>query len=227
MARIAAPHNRTYFMSKQTLHTIEIELKKRWKYPYKWLQKQNNKWDNYTNFIYTISNWNDLIQCIDEISEKNKIESNLLFNYAINRWYNFWSSVAVEQIFTQIDGIIVTKNPKDREVDFKLFGINFDHKTSVFPKHLKNDLAYAQANKRKLMEWFFRNQSSQRRHHLKNRLFIICYDENGAHWKLKAELELIKFQIHKYVASFSEEQLYSFTFAEGTKTYSDIIWVTK
>jgi len=53
------------------------------------------------------------------------------------------------------------------------------------------------------------------------------HNKNDDHWNLKAELELIKTEIHNYVAKFSVEQLYSFIFEEGQKTYSDIIWVTK
>lgn len=31
---------------------LENELKKRWKYPYRWGRKQSNNWDRMTNFIY-------------------------------------------------------------------------------------------------------------------------------------------------------------------------------
>ena len=37
---------------KQSLIQIESELKKRLSYPYKWGQKQNDIFDNQTNFIY-------------------------------------------------------------------------------------------------------------------------------------------------------------------------------
>lgn len=227
MACTAAPHNRIYFMSKQSLSFIELQLKKRWKFSYKWLRKQNNQWDAHTNFVYDISNWDDLLPRIEQIPESHEFKRTELFNYAINRWYNFWSATAVEQIFTEIKGVKSAPNAKDREVDFELFGINFDHKTSVFPKHLKNDLPYAQANERNLIEWFYNNQSSQKRQHFKNRIFVVVHSNRGDHWKLKAELELIKTEIHNYVSKFSVEQLYSFTFAEGTKTFSDIIWVIK
>ena len=227
MACSVAPHNCICFMNKQALSSIEFELKKRWKFPYKWLRKQNNQWDAATNFIYHIPIWDNLIKRTDQISLTQNLDSVELFNYAINRWYNFWSAKAVEQIFSEIDGVTPNPNRKNREVDFEYFGIDFDHKTSVFPKHLKNDLRYAQANKRQLIQWLYKNQSTEKRQHFKNRLFVIVYNQNGDHWKLKAELELIKTEIHNYVANFSAEQLYSFIFAEGTKTYSDIIWVTK
>ena len=94
-------------------------------------------------------------------------------------------------------------------------------------KHLRNDLIRAQSRKEQLIEWFYKNQSEQNRHHLSNRLFIVVYDSNEEHWKLKAELNLLKREIQKYTTHFSPSQLHSFTFAEDTKTLSDIIWVER
>lgn len=116
---------------------------------------------------------------------------------------------------------------RDSEKDFFLHGIPFDHKTSVFPKQFTKTFQYAQSHKAELIEWFYKNQSTQKRHHLKNRLFIVAYAENGEHWKLKAEILLLKKAIERYVASFKPEQLYSFTFVEKHSTLSDIIWISK
>ena len=227
MACSPAPHNCTYFMKQLSLQSLELQLKKRWAYPYIWLRKQNNSWDSKTNFIYDIDDWELLCSQILATSKKLKIDYNELFNYAINRWYNFWSAIAVEQIFTEIEGIVPAINFRNRLVDFTLFGIDFDHKTSVFPKHLRNDLIRAHSRKGELIEWFYKNQSEQNRYHLSNRLFIVVYDSSGEHWKLKAELDLLKREIQKYAAHFSPSQLHSFTFAEDTKTLSDIIWVER
>ena len=227
MACSSAPHTSIYFMRELSLPSIELELKKRYTFPYTWFRKQNDPWDSYTNFIYSILEWKLLLVRIKSTSEKYKLNTEELFYYAINRWYNFWSAMAVEHIFTEIDGIEPALIAKHGEVDFIVFGINFDHKTSVFPKHLKNDLAYAKANESKLIAWLYKNQSTQKRHHLKNRLFIVVHDSNGEHWKLKAEIGLLKLEIEKYITQFSPTRLHSFTFAEGTKTLSDIIWVIK
>lgn len=227
MACSPAPHNCTYFMKQLALPNLELQLKKRWAYPYKWFRKQNNSWDSNTNFIYETEDWEILLNYILTTSEKLKIDYNELFNYAINRWYNFWSAIAVEQIFTEIEGIEPAIDFRNRLVDFTLFGIDFDHKTSVFPKHLRHDLVRARLREEQLIAWFYKNQSDQKRHHLSNRLFIVVYDSKGEHWKLKAELGLLKHEIQKYTASFSPAQLHSFTFVEDTKTLSDIIWVAR
>ncbi len=214
-------------MNSLNLQNIEMELKKRLPYDYSWGQKQNDIWDSYTNFIYKTLNWEELVLKMKQATKDYKLEKRDLFNYAANRWFNFWSAVAVEHIFTNIEGIHPVAETKDSEKDFYLFGIPFDHKTSVFPKQFGKTFEYAQSHKSELIEWFYKNQSTQKRHHLKNRLFIVVYAENGEHWKLKAEISLLKKAIEKYVASFQPQQLHSFTFADGQKTLSDIIWVSK
>src|SRR5690554_6622761 len=121
-------------MNALDLENIEKELKKRHRYPYKWFRKQNDEWDRYTRFIYQISNWEALIQNISIIAESRQLDKHQIFQYAANRWYNFWSAKAVEHIFTEMDGIQAVPEVKDSEKDFYFFGIPFDHKTSVFPK---------------------------------------------------------------------------------------------
>jgi hypothetical protein len=209
------------------LENIEKELKQRHPYSYKWFRKQNDAWDNHTNFIYQTPNWESLIQKIALLAETHAFEKHEIFQYAANRWYNFWSAQAVEQIFTEIEGIEPVSETKDSEKDFYLHGIAFDHKTSVFPKQFNKSFDYAQNHKAELIEWLYKNQSTQKRHHFKNRLFIIVYAENGEHWKLKAEISMLKIAIEKYLAGFKSEQLHSFTFVEGQTTLSDVIWVLR
>ena len=209
------------------LENIEKELKRRHQYSYKWFRKQNDTWDNYTNFIYQTSSWDTLIRKLAILVEMHDFDKQQVFQYAANRWYNFWSAQAVEQIFTEIEGIDPIPEAKDSEKDFYLFGIPFDHKTSVFPKQFNQTFEYAQTHKAELIEWLYKNQSTQKRHHFKNRLFIVVYAENGEHWKLKAEIGLLKNAIQKYIATFRPEQLQSFTFVAGLQTLTDIIWVSK
>ncbi len=214
-------------MNALNLQNIEMELKKRHQYSYKWFRKQNDQWDRYTHFIYQIPNWEALVRKIAIVAESQEADKQQIFQYAANRWYNFWSAQAVEQIFAEIDGIELVSETKDSEKDFYLFGIPFDHKTSVFPKQFEKSYEYAQSHKTELIEWLYKNQSTQKRHHFKNRLFIVAYDRNGEHWKLKAEISLLKKSIQKYVASFRPEQIHSFTLADGQTTLSDIIWISK
>ena len=207
------------------LEHIAQELQKRWKYSYKWYRKQNDTWDGYTNFIYHTQNWESLIENIANVVAKHNLDKHEIFYYTINRWYNFWSAKAIENMFTQIEGVTPVKNQKDRHKDFYIQGKAFDHKTSVFPMGFGKSFDYAYNNPLEVIAWLYEYQSNQQRYHLNNRLYIIVYDKNGAHWKIKAKLGLIKTQIEKYCTTYHEEQLQTLTFATNKKTYSDIIWV--
>ena len=211
---------------KMNLNLRETQLKKRLKYPYKWHCKQNNNDDYLTNFIYNIFDFEDLIKEIEKrFSDDSRYK--ILFDYALNRWFNFWSSQAVEQIFCELQDVIPAKNAKDRLVDFEIKGVKFDHKTSVFPEGYSYDLMMAQEDPRSLILWLYENQSKEQRKHLKNRLFIILYSNQGDHWKLKAEILWLKGLIENYVKNFDITKLHKFTFEKDELTFSDIIWAVK
>lgn len=204
---------------------IERQLQKRLVYSYKWDVKQNNILDNMTNFIYHIADFDELLA-----QTKVRLESNpnysTIFNYALNRWYNFWSARAVEEIFCSLDRVKPAKI-KDRLVDFRIDGITFDHKTSVFPRKYNRSPEYAKGNPRDLIEWLYSNQSQEQRKHLKNRLFIVIYSHKDDHWKLKAEISWLQELIRSYVQNFDSKDLHGFSFENGTTTLSDIIWGIK
>jgi hypothetical protein len=206
-----------------TLNQIETELKKRRVYPYQWGKKQNQADDKQTDFIYSILYFEDVC---GEIERKFKQHPDYegFKNYALNRWYNFWSAVAVEKIFAQSTLINPAENPQDRLVDFELKGIPFDHKSSVFPKAYPQSLAFARQNPQHLIEWLYKNQSQENRKHFKNRLFIIFYATEGEHWHLKAEINWIKTLIETYLQNFKFAQLLKIQLQPQQLTMADVIW---
>jgi len=196
---------------------IEQELKKRLDYPYRWGKRQTDDWDKKTNFIYRTPLFNDLLLRIDSFDPQLK-------DYAMNRWYNFWSAQAVERIFAAHPNVTAHTNPYDKRVDFYIDHIPFDHKTSVFPKGFNRTFNEAVNDKRTLIEWLYRYQSQQGRKHLKNRLFIVLYDtKEGQHWRLKSHIRALKKVIDAYVSSFSKEKLVPLHL-ESERIYSDCIW---
>ncbi|MBT4730646.1 hypothetical protein HOB87_01575 [Candidatus Woesearchaeota archaeon] len=201
------------------LPRVERELKKRLPYQYRWGRKQSNSWDSDTNFIYQTYSFESLLKKTEQFSQELK-------DYALNRWYNFWSAMAAEDIFASHDNVIANKNSYDKLVDFTIDDIPFDHKTSIFPKGFNKSYEYAIENEKELIQWLYDNQSQQGRKHLKNRLFIIMYDKNNQHWKMKSEIMELKKEIDLYVDDFSQSNLYEFDFGDG-KVYSDILWITK
>jgi hypothetical protein len=198
---------------------LEAQLKERLNFPYFWGRKQSNEWDAKTNFIYTTYTFEKLIETTSHFTSDEK-------NYSFNRWYNFWSAMAVEKLFSLHKKVVPNVNKYDKLVDFSINTISFDHKTSVFPKGFNNTLEYAKQNSSELITWLYLNQSQDGRKHLENRLFIILYDKNGDHWKLKSELGMIKKQIDDYVENFDESKLVTLIL-ENKKIISDIIWIVK
>lgn len=202
------------------LNRLEIELKKRLTFPYKWGSKQADAKDKATNFIYETYSFETLLSRSKHLNESFR-------NYALNRWYNFWSAMAAENIFVSHPNIQAKKNHRDKLVDFTISTIPFDHKTSVFPKGFDKSYTYAKKNEKELIQWLYDNQSQEGRKHLKNRLFIVLYDgEKNEHWKMKSEIMLLKSSIDKYVENFSERRLHKFDFGDG-EVLSDIIWLIK
>jgi hypothetical protein len=211
---------------KHTLSEIESELKKRLAHPYKWGQKQNDTFDKQTNFIYHTFLFEGLLKEIDKRFKPEK-DFDLYFNYTINRWYNFWSAQAVENIFCSLPNVKPALDSKDRLVDFTIDGVSFDHKTSIFPRNFPYKIDDAIKKTNELIKWLYQNQSQQQRKHLKNRLFVVLYSAGGEHWKLKSEIIWLKERIEKYMLGFNPNYLMKFSFENDKETLSDIIWAIR
>jgi hypothetical protein len=210
----------------QDLIQIESELKKRLKYPYKWGRKQNDQFDKLTNFVYKISEFEVVLREIDNRFNKDKEHKNIS-NYALNRWYNFWSAQAVEKIFCSLPNVKPALDEKDRLVDFTIDGVTFDHKTSIFPKNFPYTIEESIKKTDELIKWLYKNQSQQQRKHLKNRLFIVLYSSTGEHWKLKAEISWLKERIEKYMVGFNPHFLLKFNLEPVHPTIADVIWAIR
>ena len=211
---------------KQQLTEIETELKKRLVYPYKWGQKQNDSFDKQTNFIYHTFKFEELLKEIENRFKTNK-DHDSYFNYTINSWYNFWSAQAVEDVFCSLPNVKPARDSKDKLVDFTIQGAAFDHKTSIFPKNFPYKIDEAIKKTDELIRWLYKHQSQQQRKHLKNRLFIVLYNETGEHWKLKAEVMWLKERIEKYMIGFNPHFLLKFNFEKNKTTISDVIWAIR
>jgi hypothetical protein len=195
-------------------------------HPYRWGQKQNDNFDKQTNFIYHTFQFEELLKEIDKKFSSEK-EYDLYFNYSINRWYNFWSAQAVENIFCSLPNVKAALDSKDRLVDFTIQGVSFDHKTSNFPQNFPYKIDEAIKKTDELIKWLYKHQSQQQRKHLKNRLFVVLYSKDGEHWKLKAEINWLKERIEKYMLGFNPNFLLKFEFEKDKETLSDIIWAKR
>lgn len=204
----------------------ERELKKRWSIPYRWGSLQNNRYDQSTKFIYHVQTLDALKQELRALKDYPAFE-RICF-YALNRWYNFWSAKAVEGFFKAHPRVRGAANDKDREKDFYIDGIAFDHKTSIYPRGFSLSLQDAKRNPQKLADWLYRNQSREQRFHLKNRLFVVLYNHTDpqSHWKLKAELAWLQPCIKRYLDNFNPANLLRINI-NGADILTDIIWAEK
>jgi hypothetical protein len=205
------------------LTNIEKELKKRLAYPYKWGRKQNDEFDRLTNFVYRIISFEEVLKEIQSRFNRDRDHDNIA-NYALNRWYNFWSAQAVEKIFCSLPNVKPALDEKDRLVDFTIDGVTFDHKTSIFPKNFPYTIDEAIKKTDELILWLYKHQSQEQRKHLKNRLFIVLYSSDGEHWKLKAEISWLKERIEKYMEGFNPHYLLKFPLEKNQETLADVIW---
>lgn len=196
---------------------VENELKKRLLYPYKWGRKQSDDWDAKTSFIYSTYAFEKLLEKTVDFDEKVR-------DYALNRWYNFWSAEAVENLFSLHEKVMPNKNKFDKLIDFTINTTSFDHKTTVFPNGFNHTVTYAKNNPDELIQWLYLNQSQEGRKHLKNRLFIVLVEKNKEHWKLKSEIKLLKTEIDSYVENFNSDNLFKLNI-ENNAILSDLIWV--
>ncbi len=208
------------------LKALERELQKRWAYPYHWGGQQNDRRDRQTNFIYHTSSFDALLRKTQAKFGQNP-HYDAWLNYALNRWYNFWSAKGVESLFAASDLVTPARDERDRLVDFCIQHVRFDHKTTIFPRAFDRDLDYARRHPKALITWLYQHQSQGGRKHLKNRLFIVLHAPDGRHWRLKAELTWLKHLIDQYLATFAHRQLHRFSFEPNTTTLSDIIWGVK
>ena len=204
-----------------SIEQIEAQLHQRIAaYPHTaWGRKQNDHWDQQTNFIYHIYRWDDLQQRIRGVTPS-------LRQYAVNRWFSFWSAKAIERIFCELPEVTANLNQYDRLVDFTILGIKFDHKTSVFPKRYGHTLDFARKNRIHLIKWLYQHQSRQQRYHAANRLFVMLYANDGEHWKLRADISGLQQVVRAYGAGFDPSKLASLTIDED-HVFSDIVWFVK
>lgn len=201
-----------------TLSQIETELKRLNAMP-AWGRKQSDDWDRLSNFVYEMPTYAELQMRLRQLNQSEAFK-----NYVLHRWFNTLSAMAVERIFAQCAGVLPNRNRYDKLVDFSIQGVTFDHKTTVFPARFPYHIAYAQEHPELLIRWLYDEQSKQGRFHQANRLFLVLWNADGEHWRLRAELSKIQTIIANYVAHFDARKLHEITFSNQITALSDIIW---
>ncbi len=191
------------------LDQLEIQLKKRLASEYKWGRKQADIWETHTDFVCSIPNFEDVVARIyDEFNTHARFVD--LRNYALNRWYEYYSSLAVEHIFHMHPKVRKVKDTSDREKYFYINGIAFDHKTITFPSEFHQEVNKAMLDPKEFLKWVYKDPSNQQYSEAKYRLFLVLHQDDGEHWRLKAELNWIKACVDTFLDNYKEIDLISF-----------------
>ncbi len=204
------------------LSTYQRELQKRLAVPYIWPRRQNNTDDRATDFIYRCLTFDQAhAQSVQQFGT-----ATTGYYYAMNRWFNFTSAKAVEAIFGQHPRVTTEPNPYHKTIDFRIDGIPFDHKTTVWPRGYPGDFDGAIQHPQPLLAWLYANQSTDRRYHTSNRLFLVLYRDDGDHWKLKANIGLMAACIEEYLEHFTPDDLFSVPVGSAV-AQAGVIWITE
>ena len=189
--------------------------------PYVWGRRQGDQFDGMTRDIYRINSLNELLS-------KYPNDNSELSRYAHNRWFNYKSAMAVEDIFCQHPNVRPESNKRNKLVDFYINNIPYDHKTTVIPNSMKRRVSEIGTERFDidLIRWLYKNQSSGMRYHLSNRIFIVVVNSQDLDlsWRVKAELSLISSKIDDFLKG---GRFYNFKCEKtGTRFSSGIIFVT-
>lgn len=205
------------------LNAEERELRKRLVFPYQWHGRQTDDADRATAFIYDCVTFAALEQAIAQRLAHHP-DYERLRHYALNRWFNFRSARGVEALFCAHP--CVTPAPLyERTWDFAIDGLQFDHKTTVYPRSYPIPVYEAVTTPWHLIAWLYQQQSQQQRCHWHNRLFLVLHAADGEHWKLRAHLRMLKAAIDEYVSNFSPDHLTPVWHNGQQEAVADIIWI--
>ena len=134
-----------------------------------WWSIQNDRMDLDTNFIYKCNTFDEVIDNLKKLNME-QAQKKATLTYTLRRWYNFHTAMFVESIFKKHYRVTGVENNKDKEKDFYIDGISFDHKNLILPKKFQQ--IYNFNAEKEIIHWLYDNQSQQWRKHNKNRIFL-------------------------------------------------------
>jgi len=155
----------------------------------------------------------------DLVSNVEKILYTSVKDYVICSWYNFWSTVIIEDIISTHPRVVPTlKNVKG--VDLFFDGQPFDLKITYMPKGFSNP-EEAISEPSKLAIWLYENQGAQR-FGADNRLFVVLHDTKNTDesWRIKRDIDFVKNNINRFfdTETVSKKDEIVFTFQKHTYT---------
>ena len=175
-----------------------------------------------SEYVRRFVRYEDLINGV-----KSKLHDDIT-HYVIATWYNYWTTVLIEDHISQHSKVIPTlKN--NFGVDIFFDNQPFDLKITYLPKDFT--LEQVLKNPKDLIVWLYENQGAQR-FGADNRFFVVLASKNNLEesWKLKRDFDFVFSEIDKFFnnASVSTKDEIVFSFKKKTyTTISKILVITK
>lgn len=200
-----------------------------------WKRLQGDEWDRLSDFIYTTTEYEELLKRASQQARKRGLDEASFVAYALRRWYDFHTHEMAKALFLAHPRVVPAPDPYDREADFYLLTPegerhNFDLKLCPFPKNYGKPLSFARKNPLDLINWLYENQSREGRYHTNNRLFLVFHDalRPGETWKLRRDRRRLRKAIEGFLASPSLVRA-DFVDKDGLRRrpLSALIWVLK
>ncbi len=204
-------------IAKMDLIGLEKELQKRWVLPYNFNFKFDFNLEAKINFVYTVSDFDEVLRQIGPLPESLK-------QYAVNRWYNYWSNKGLNQIFSEHPDCEPVYNQYEEVEAVTIQNTLFRIKLHVFPNQFANTLRYALRHKEELIYWLYRKIKRHSIQEIPNQIFVILYQRDGEHWKLKAELSKLKEIVDNYLNEFDIHRTVRVHIIDNTVNYADTLW---
>lgn len=154
-------------MDKYEFQTISKDLQDlRNKIPLNWGAIQNNREDDKIK-MFSISSYEELEEKLSTLSEYSK-------SYLRRRWYLWKCSQCDEYLFYVNSNVMQNPDRYDKEWDVKINEkYYFDIKGTVVPKNMRSDVLDLMENPERMIDFYYDEQSKERRYDIQNRLFIV------------------------------------------------------
>jgi hypothetical protein len=139
-------------------------------------------------------------------------------DYFRRRWF-IWQCAQIDEfLFYRNSNVFPNENHKDQEYDIEFNEdetLRFDVKGTIVPKSLST--GFTIADERKIIEFYYDNQSRGVRDHIQNRLFIVhhSYRKRERNMVLRCHWELKKIAYQNFALSLSKKT--SFIEYKGVK----------
>lgn len=140
----------------------------------KWGGVQCDKNDDIIKNIFSIKTYKELCETFDNLH----IDDIYKRNYLTRKWFKIIISKVDEELLFDngSKNAIWNLSAYDKSFDGTLCGVNVDLKSTIIPESLFRSEWW---NPNTIINWFYSNQSKERRFGTNNRVFIVCGSENG------------------------------------------------